>query len=139
LKNIFLKCDLFEIISDKINNLRNLRTLSFFKIENINEKSFNIFFKNIYGKSLNFLLLEKLNIGELFLNLLIQIKNKFPNLLSFTFKPIRKINEGISLISNFLMTVKSLYEFKMNIINIDDFYKLDDVLTDFRFIKFEIE
>jgi len=139
LKDLLLKCDFFEIIADKIQLNRQIRLILFEDLKEINEKSLNLFFKKLYTLNINFLVLERLDIGELFLTNLSQGKIKFPNLISFTFKPLKKLFHGISLLGDFFRINRSLYEFRMNITNVDDFYKLDEIITDFRFIKFELD
>ncbi len=139
LKNLGLKCDFFEIIADKINVNKFIRKIIFYDLMDINEKSLNIFFKRLYNKNLSFLVMEKIDAGEIFLSSLSRGKFTFPNLISFTFKPLRKLYHGISLLNEFFKENKSLIEFKINITNIDDFYKLDEIITDHRFIKFELD
>jgi len=136
LKDLLLKCDFFQIVADKIHSNKQLRRINFCNLSGIDEKSLNSFFKNLHCVNLNYLVLEKLAIGEIFLSYISQAKKLFPNLISFTFKPNKKLFHGISLLWEFFRNNTSLHKFKMNINNVKDFYKLDEIITDYRIIKF---
>lgn len=138
-KSLILKSDLFEIISDKFYLNKLIRKISLINLQDIQEKSLILFFKKIYAEKLNFLILKNLKVGELFLNFMSQNKHLFTNLISFTFKPLTKLYHGIAMLGNFFRNNKPLYEFRINIQNIEDFHKLDEIITDHRFIKFELD
>lgn len=135
-KNLVFKSDIFDIIGEKLVNIKHLKLLSLVDIAYLEEKSVFKMLSFLNTNKLSKIVINNVNIGDSFWEYLADNKSKFSRLLTIDIRTNKKITKAFDFVYKFLLDNYFCFEIILKESMIYDPNKLKKIINTYRFIKF---